>query len=231
MPSRINTSSERLFEIKAGFIHSLVLKLLSDDVSAISLSLKDKLTQAPDFFHKATLVIDLNEIPESEVDLLSLTSMMREQGLMPVGIKGGSKTQQQAAEAAGIAVFSDAKHEPASQPAAAIKEPTFAKLIEHPVRSGQRIYAQDCDLIVMAQVSAGAEIIADGNIHVYGSLRGRALAGVKGKLEARIFCTDLQAELISIAGNYKTSELLGENVSGKPVQVFLREQALIIEAL
>ncbi len=85
-------------------------------------------------------------------------------------------------------------------------------MITQPVRSGQRIYAQG-DLVILAQVSAGAEILAEGNIHVYGSLRGRALAGVQGNTEARIFCSDLQAELISIAGNYKISEDLNERRS------------------
>jgi septum site-determining protein MinC len=101
-------------------------------------------------------------------------------------------------------------------------------IITHPVRSGQRIYAAG-DLVILAQVSAGAEILAEGNIHVYGSLRGRALAGVQGNTEARIFCTDLQAELISIAGNYKISEDLNSAAHSKPVQIHLKNHALVIE--
>lgn len=101
-------------------------------------------------------------------------------------------------------------------------------LISHPIRSGQRIYAAG-DLIVMSQVSAGAEIMAEGNIHVYNTLRGRALAGVQGNKNARIFCSDLQAELISIAGDYKTSEDLNNNVRKKPVQIYLQDRALIIK--
>ena len=101
-------------------------------------------------------------------------------------------------------------------------------LISHPIRSGQRIYAAG-DLIVMSQVSAGAEIMAEGNIHVYNTLRGRALAGVQGNKNSRIFCSDLQAELISIAGDYKTSEDLNDNVRKKPVQIYLQDRALIIK--
>ena len=101
-------------------------------------------------------------------------------------------------------------------------------LISHPIRSGQRIYAAG-DLVVMSQVSAGAEIMAEGNIHVYNTLRGRALAGVQGNKNARIFCSDLQAELISIAGDYKTSEDLNDNIRKKPVQIYLQDRALIIK--
>ncbi|MDD1635418.1 MAG: septum site-determining protein MinC, partial [Methylococcaceae bacterium] len=105
---------------------------------------------------------------------------------------------------------------------------TTTTLITQPIRSGQRIYSVG-DLVILAQVSAGAEIMAEGNIHVYNTLRGRALAGVRGNTEARIFCFDLQAELISIAGNYKISEDLDETVRNKPVQIYLQDQALIIK--
>ena len=103
-------------------------------------------------------------------------------------------------------------------------------MITQPVRSGQRIYAHG-DLIVLATVSSGTEIMAEGNIHVYGSLRGRALAGVQGNEKARIFCSDLQAELVSIAGIYKISEDLSDDIRHKPVQVYLQEHSLIIKEI
>jgi septum site-determining protein MinC len=105
------------------------------------------------------------------------------------------------------------------------------KIIDQPVRSGQRIYASGGDLIVMAQVSPGAEIMADGNIHVYGSLKGRALAGVQGNQAARIFCSDLQAQLVAIGGNYRTSESDDLSIRGKLVQIYLKDDALIIDTL
>lgn len=111
-----------------------------------------------------------------------------------------------------------------------VMEPVRSTIITHPVRSGQRIYAPG-DLIVMSQVSAGAEIMAEGNIHVYNTLRGRALAGVQGNTAARIFCLDLQAELISISGDYKTSEHITKQVQKKPVQVYLQDHALIIKEI
>jgi septum site-determining protein MinC len=103
--------------------------------------------------------------------------------------------------------------------------------ITRPVRSGQRIYASGGDLSIIAAVSSGAELMADGNIHVYGPLRGRALAGMNGNLEARIFCQDLQAELISIAGHYRISENIPEDMRGFPVQIFLDQKVLRIEKL
>ncbi|BCU05361.1 septum site-determining protein MinC [Allochromatium tepidum] len=104
-------------------------------------------------------------------------------------------------------------------------------LITKPVRSGQRIYAAGGDLSIIAPVSSGAELMADGNIHVYGPLRGRALAGMSGNMEARIFCHDLQAELISIAGHYRVSEGIPNELRGVPVQIFLDQKILRIEKL
>ncbi|HMV40395.1 MAG TPA: septum site-determining protein MinC, partial [Plasticicumulans sp.] len=99
-----------------------------------------------------------------------------------------------------------------------------------PVRSGQQVYAADGDLTLLGPVSAGAEVLADGSIHVYGPLRGRALAGVRGKLEARIFCLGLEAELVSVAGRYRILEKNGEGW-GKAVQIYLSGEHLIIEPL
>lgn len=106
------------------------------------------------------------------------------------------------------------------------KERQVSKVVQHTVRSGQQVYAADGDLIVIGSVSAGAEILADGNIHVYGTLRGRALAGVKGDTKARVFCHQLAAELISIAGQYKISEDIEKSMTGRAVQAYLDKDAL-----
>ena len=116
--------------------------------------------------------------------------------------------------------------EPQAQPSD--PETSQALLITQPIRSGQRIYAKG-DLVITAQVSAGAEIMAEGNIHVYNTLRGRASAGVQGNTEARIFCFDLQAEIVSIAGIYKVSEDIDDAFRNKPVQIYLQDQAFIIK--
>ncbi|MEX3811438.1 septum site-determining protein MinC [Paraburkholderia sp. BR13439] len=104
-------------------------------------------------------------------------------------------------------------------------------VVDKPLRSGQRIYAKG-DLVVLGLVSYGAEVIAEGNIHIYAPLRGRALAGVQGNHDARIFCTCLEPELISIAGIYRTTENpLPADVLGKPVQIWLEDEKLMIEPL
>jgi septum site-determining protein MinC len=106
-----------------------------------------------------------------------------------------------------------------------------SRIIYQPVRSGQQIYAQDSDLIILSQVSAGAEVLADGNIHIYGPLRGRALAGVRGNTEARIFCNSLEAELVSIAGQYKISEDLQTGCWKKSAQIHLSDETLTVKSL
>lgn len=104
-------------------------------------------------------------------------------------------------------------------------------LIDKPIRSGQQVYARDTDLIVMGSIGPGAEVIADNNIHIYGPLRGRALCGVSGNTSARIFCQSLQAELVSVAGNYRMLETIPEELRGKPAQVWLENDKLNIEPL
>ena len=104
-------------------------------------------------------------------------------------------------------------------------------LVDRPVRSGQQIYARDTDLIIMGQVGPGAEVIADANIHVYGPLRGRALCGVSGNADARIFCQSLEAELVSVAGNYRMLETIPEDLRGRPAQIWLDDDRLNIEPL
>jgi septum site-determining protein MinC len=106
-----------------------------------------------------------------------------------------------------------------------------SKVITRPIRSGQQVYAEGSDLIVMAAVSEGAEILADGHIHVYGPLRGRALAGVRGDVQARIFCQSLEAELVSVAGNFKLSDSLRELTWKAPAQVYLLDDTLHVGAL
>jgi septum site-determining protein MinC len=109
--------------------------------------------------------------------------------------------------------------------------PVAAETITRPIRSGQRRHKRDGDLIILAQVSEGAEVMADGNIHIYGTLRGRALAGVHGDTSARIYCQNLQAELVAIAGHYRVSEDIDDAFKNHPVQIYLSGQYLIIEKL
>lgn len=232
-----------ILEFKSSTFSVPVLVLVSDAIIAIEQQLKEKILLAPEFFKNSPLVLDLQELNKNDldIDVPALIDTIRKLGLLPIGIRSGTALQNQQALKLGIpihtshhvtAVNSTQKLPiPQSEPLPAPEEPATAAtstMITHPVRSGQRIYAAG-DLVILAQVSAGAEIMAEGNIHVYGSLRGRALAGVQGNAEARIFCSDLQAELISIAGNYKISEDLNGVVLHQPVQIYLQNHTLVIK--
>lgn len=229
-------SQSPMIEFKGGSITLPILRLLGNNLHAITDQLAQKVKQAPEFFHNAPIIIDLQELSTQEsLDFTSLIRELRKVGLTPIGVRGGDEVQHSLAEALGLAVLAHGKAEisfsQAEKHEAQAATANATKLIEQPIRSGQRIYAPGGDLIVLAQVSNGAEIMADGNIHIYGTLRGRALAGVKGNLNSRIFCQDLQAELISIAGHYRISEDLDESVRGKSVQIYLQGTSLIINEL
>jgi septum site-determining protein MinC len=145
--------------------------------------------------------------------------------------KGGEGDGAQPAAAAAPAAQPEAEPSGAAEPVRIGSTSSQTTVVDKPLRSGQRIYAKG-DLVVLGMVSNGAEVIAEGNIHIYAPLRGRALAGVHGNHDARIFCTCLEPELISIAGIYRTAENpLPADVNGKPVQIWLDEEKLMIEPL
>jgi septum site-determining protein MinC len=228
------------------------MRLLGGDMEAVAEQLGAKVEQAPEFFRNTPVVIDLSGLPNGagEVEFPLLVGLLRGYGMIPFGVRGGTKAQHQAAEAMELAILSEAlarvakatgtppetdkktRGQAAPAPKAPQQRPNQGfTLVTRPVRSGQRIYAAGGDLSVVAAVSSGAELMADGNVHVYGPLRGRALAGMKGNTEARIFCQDLQAELVSIAGHYRISENIPPELRGMPVQVYLDQKILRIEKL
>lgn len=205
-----------IFQIKGGLYPLTVLQLLETDLDDFEKQLETKLKQAPKFFYHAPVVIDLQKLDNlSELDFKKLHPILLAHHLIPVGIKGANATAQSLAIAAGFAILQEQTTKTAettktqasidtSSPPATLNNHT--KVISEPVRSGQQIYAQGGDLIILGAVSHGAELLADGHIHIYGPLRGRALAGITGDTRARIFCQSLEAELISVAGQYKISE-------------------------
>jgi septum site-determining protein MinC len=229
-------------EFKSSTFSVPVLVISTNDLTVIEQQLLEKIKLAPEFFKNSPLVLDVQEINKQkiEADVKATIKLIRKLGLLPIGIRGGNPQQNEQAIALGIPVHSihtSSMTAEAKKPNTPTPEPetkdllqTGTTVITQPIRSGQRVYAAG-DLIIVAPVSAGTEILAEGNIHVYGALRGRALAGVQGNTEARIFCTDLQAELISIAGNYKISEDLNQNIRNTPVQIYLDKQTLVIKEI
>lgn len=232
-----------VFELKGSMLALTILELTANDPDRLNVQLAEKVEQAPQFFQDAPIILALDKYPEGAqpLDLASLLSICRQHGLRALAVRTESPEHIAAANLLDIAVLapSNARERPlAITPAAAqVVEPVEpelmpAKIITQPVRSGQQIYAKNSDLIVLAAVSAGAELLADGNIHVYGPLRGRALAGINGNLDARIFCQQLGAELLSIAGQYKVAEdLRRDPLWGKATQTCLNEEQLQISAL
>ncbi len=238
MESNLNTTSSQdaVFELKAGHFTLPNLRLLSANLDALDEQLLARVQQAPGFFRNTPVVIDLTRMAEHDgkIDFALLVGLMRGYGMVPVAVQGGSAQHQEMAQFLELAVLSNNKSaKPA--PVASNQNPDYksvsAKLVTSPVRSGQRVYAAGRDLIILASVSSGAEVIADGNIHIYGALRGRALAGVKGNREARIFCQKLHAELVAVAGQYRVSEQLEASRLGLPAQIRLSENKLLIEKL
>lgn len=241
MKTLANDAPTKIFELKGGMFPLTVLYLLNDDIDELSRRLGETIRRAPGFFQGAPVVIDLKAMQDrAYTGLASLVALLRQHGLVPVGVRHGSRDQRQAALKAGLGLVPSASavrpqptaKEPASSEAVAdtrpVKVPLAPKIVTRPVRSGQQIYAQSSDLIVLAAVNAGAEILADGSIHVYGPLRGRALAGVGGQTAARIFCQSLEAEVIAIAGNYRVLEDPNPLYVDRQVQVYLADGRLMI---
>jgi septum site-determining protein MinC len=233
------------FEIKSANLPLVSLLLKSTDLHALSGELAARFGDIPDFFDNDPLVVDLSPLQtqaDRDVDFSALLALLRGYRVMPVAARGGSEAQMKAALAAGLARAEEAKVLPLpvakqapdwiagqarnDKPPAVRPEPVEAPLgalvIDKPLRSGQQVYARGRDLVVLSMVNAGAEVIADGHIHVYAPLRGKAIAGARGNTEARILSLCLEPELISIAGVYRTSEVpLPADLLAKPTQVRL----------
>jgi len=242
------------FQLKGSVFTAVVLELHHYSEEAFVAELKQKIEQAPQLLQQSPIVFNMDKCVDAvdDIDFSGLIQQCRDLGLQPIGFRS-SPTFNRAIQDTGLALLPPASgrngsqlpsapEPPASRPAPAVRAPEQqataqkpqavpSKLVTQPVRSGQQIYARDADLIVMSQVSEGAEVLADGNIHIYGGLRGRALAGVKGDEAARIFCHSMEAELLSIAGNFLLSEDFQEQFLKQPVQVYLKDEGLCIDPL
>ncbi len=235
------------FELKSAQLPVVAVALKTTDAAVLAADLAARLADDPGFFDNDPVLIDLAAVRDAEepIDFAALSASLRALHTQPVAVRGGSPAQMQAALAAGLVAAPEA---PPARPAApapvreVIREvvrevevpvagPTTV-VLDKPLRSGQQVYARGGDLVVMAVVSFGAEVIADGNIHIYAPMRGRAIAGARGNTGARIFSTCLEPQLLSIAGIYRTTETeLPDNVRGKPAQVRLDGEKLLIEPL
>lgn len=238
------------FRLRSGNFNLLVLRLLDPRPEAVLPALGDQFRKAPGFLRFAPIVLGLDDLvtaPE-DVDFRALVAGLHALEIVPVGVVGGNPALKQAATAAGLPSLRPVggRDDEALQQQAAVvalaASPAAAgsnvkgtgraaMLVTDPVRAGQRIYAEGADMVITATVNAGAEVLADGNIHVYGALRGRAIAGAQGDTEARIFALNFDPELIAIAGFYAVRDGLGHAPIGKPVQTRLEGEEMRFEKL
>lgn len=247
---------EQAGELKFGQVGIANLRVRTLDAARLAAEMAERVQRAPKLFARAAVVLDfggLSRCPDiGEVRVL--IEALRDAGVMPVALAYGTSAIEELSKDVGLPLLAkfrasyerDGEAEPAPAPRKAAAEPAPAPapaaappparsepglMHVHPVRSGQQVYAQDRDLTVCATVGAGAEVIADGSIHVYGALRGRALAGAGGLATARIFCREFHAELVAVAGHYKVLEEIPKELLGKAVQIWLEHDKLRIEQL
>ncbi|WP_342745319.1 septum site-determining protein MinC [Puniceibacterium sediminis] len=233
-------TSVRPIQIRGRFLTAVALRVDGgppDD--AFYAGLDDLLRQRPHFLVDAPLILDLDgaEGLTDPDDLRQLVENLKARKFMAFGVQNASDAQLAAATEAGLIPVPPGRDAPLrderpDRRRTTERTPSAAtRVVTTPVRSGQTVVADHGDLVVIGPVASGAELIARGNIHVYGTLRGRAMAGCHGDLSARIFCQSLDAELLAIAGLYRTSENLEHEVHKRNVQVFLQDERLCVETL
>ncbi|RQP25160.1 septum site-determining protein MinC [Piscinibacter terrae] len=239
-----------VFDLKSASLTLVALLLRTTDVKALEAEFAARFGDTPELFDHDPVVVDLGAVAESteDIDFPALVDLMQRYKLRPIAAKGGSPAQMEAASAAGLVeappdgpapqprvverVVERIVEVPAAEPAAAEPAARPTLIVDKPLRSGQQVYARGGDLVVLAVVNFGAEVIADGSIHVYAPLRGRAVAGAKGDTSARIFSTCMEPQLVSIAGTYRTTDTaLPADVHGKPAQVRLDGEKLVVQPL
>jgi septum site-determining protein MinC len=249
---------EPVADIKFGQVGIANLRLKRFDPEELQRELAEKVKNAPNLFQHAPVVVDLShlaELPDLEA-VRDLMARIKEAGMAPVGLSYGTTENEQLARTLDVPLFAkfraaferDGKSAPvveAPKPRERRREPEPAQeassqpetaaviglVHDKPVRSGQQIYARGRDLVLTRLVANGAEVIADGSIHVYGALRGRALAGAQGDASARIYCHEFHAELVSIAGQYRVFEDMPAELRGQRVQAWLDGDKLMVQKL
>lgn len=245
----MNVDFEQAGELKIGQVGIANLRIRTLDVPRLVREMQDRVTRAPKLFGRAAVILDFGGLAQTP-DLATAKALLdglRSAGVLPVALAYGTSEIDLLSQQLGIPLLAKfrAQYETAAvsppppppppparaEPAAPVARPAPGRMQRNAVRSGQQMYAENCDLTVLSTVGAGAEVIADGSIHIYGTLRGRALAGAQGNPDARIFCRDFHAELVAIAGHYKVLDDVPMDLRGKAVQVWLEQDQIKIAAL
>ncbi|NDL71821.1 septum site-determining protein MinC [Vreelandella alkaliphila] len=241
-------SADIAFTFKGGMLPMTVMELSSADPEHIRCQLSGKLSQSPAFFQHTPVVLSVEKLDEPHLALERICAVCRDHKLLPVAVRGGAEPVRQSAWALGLGWFAPVEEgrskmlESVNSSAAtdaANEEPepvehvgtAATRLFRGTVRSGQQVSAAEGDLIVIGAVNAGAEVLAAGSIHIYGALRGRALAGIHGNTQSGIYCRELEAELLSVAGNYKRLEDIDSQLLGRAAEVHFAQEQLEIKPL
>jgi septum site-determining protein MinC len=217
-----------ILQLKASLHPFTLLQLESLDISAISFDLKQRLAKAPQLLKNAPVVIELPSQPISLEWSVQLIDELRELGFIPVGLRC-DQDQHKVAEHLKLPLFNDSPKTPKLKSKA--PQPQPAKFIKQAIRSGQQMINPNGDLIIFGNVGQGAEVLASGSIHIYGTLYGRALAGINGDINATITCQKLESELLAIAGQYQVSDDLASEHWQKTCHIHLKDERLIIESV
>ncbi|AXI83106.1 septum site-determining protein MinC [Xylella taiwanensis] len=240
--SSVNMDFEQAGELKIGQVGIATLRIRTLNVSRLIQEMCDRVTRAPKLFKRTAVILDFGELAKTPdlVTAQALVEGLRGVNVLPVAIAYGTSEIDLLSQQLGLPLLSKFRAHYERQETVAAPPPSTpptpppakASRIQHTtVRSGQQLYAEHCDLTILNTVGAGAEVIADGSIHIYGTLRGRAMAGARGNTEMRIFCRDFQAELIAIAGQYKVLDDIPTELRGKAVQVWLEQDQIKIAVL
>lgn len=219
-----------------------VVQLADTNMAEVRQSLAEKRDSLPGLFASSPVIVDCGKLGEdcAEIDFLSIRKMLVELGFIPVGIRNFPEILTGQAVQAGWAILRNSRPETTTRIEKPVDEHDQqlessgrqgVTVIERPVRSGQQVYFPDGDVVVLQNTSAGSEVLAGGSVHVYGSLRGRVLAGIQGDASARIFCQKLEAELVAIAGNYRLLDDIETNLKGRPAMVWLEGEKLRISPM
>lgn len=260
--ARSKDRAPAVFELRSASMTLVVVALKTTDMAEIEREMTARFADTPEMFNHDPVVIDLAQAEGDllALDYAALSTLLRRFKMVPAAVRGGTPEQMAAAAEAGLgeapelppvvpraaapaeveqpaepAAEAEAEAEPLQAEAPAVLTASSAAatlIIDKPLRSGQQVYARGGDLVVLAAVNFGAEVIADGSIHVYAPLRGKAIAGARGHSDARIFSTCMEPELISIAGTYRTTDNpLPDSVVGRPAQIRLDGERLVFEPL
>jgi septum site-determining protein MinC len=255
----IDTSTKKpVFEFKGSVLTVIVLHIKETDADCLYPQLEKKIGQARSFFSNAPVLIDLSAVDEAgqaALDFLFFADTLRRLGMVPVGVRGAAACENERVLQAGLGLLPtiktertvstsaanhssdmespEGKNQPEPLATETSKNPAVAstKVITHPVRSGQQVFAPQGDLVILSSVNAGAEVLAAGNIHVYGALRGRAMAGINGDVTARIFSLQCNAELVAVAGEYLVNESLNEAHINQSVMISLTDGGLDFQVI